>query len=145
MSFDLFSVPYHIFMRVKKHKGSEYLLEIEERPETLNHLGTTHASVQFFLAEASSGEFLLQEFDKLKGLIPVVRKAEAKYHRPANGNLYSKTHFETLSKAEVLSELNTKNRVLVKIKSEVFDSNKNKVLSATFEWFLSKDKAEDNQ
>jgi len=31
-----------------------------ESPLLLNHVGTVHASVQFALAEASSGEFLLR-------------------------------------------------------------------------------------
>ena len=40
--------------------GSGHILEMPETPLVLNHVGTIHASVQFALAEASSGEFLLK-------------------------------------------------------------------------------------
>jgi acyl-coenzyme A thioesterase PaaI-like protein len=37
-----------------------HILEMPESPLLLNHVGTVHASAQFALAEASSGEFLLR-------------------------------------------------------------------------------------
>jgi len=45
----------------------------------------------FALAEASSGEFLLNQFkDYRLDIIPVVRKVEVKYSKPANGTVFSK-------------------------------------------------------
>jgi acyl-coenzyme A thioesterase PaaI-like protein len=40
--------------------GNGHILEMPETPQLLNHVGSVHASVQFALAEASSGEFLLR-------------------------------------------------------------------------------------
>ena len=57
---DILAIPFHKFLNIKKHAGDDYIFEADERPEYLNHLQTIHACVQLALAEASSGEFLLQ-------------------------------------------------------------------------------------
>jgi hypothetical protein len=136
---DILSIPYHRYLSIKKHVGEEYIFETEEKPEYLNHLGTIHACYQLALAEATSGEFLLRQFDELKSdVIPVVRKTEAKYHRPSNGNLYSKASFECTDKDAVLLELAAKSRTVVKVKVEIFDSKNNKTLTVIFDWFITK-------
>lgn len=119
--------------------GDEFIFIAEEKPEYLNHLNNIHACVQLALAEASSGEFLLNQFFELRNeLIPVIRKTEARYHKPANGTLYSKASFDSVSKEAILSDLLEKNRVIVKVRTEVFDAQNNKSLTATFEWFITK-------
>jgi hypothetical protein len=136
---EILDIPFHRFLNIKNHHGDEYIFEAEERPEYLNHLGTVHACVQLSLAEASSGEYLLQQFNELESeLIPVVRKTEAKYHRPANGTLYSKASFESTNKSDILNELVRRKKVLLKVKVEIFDHQKSKVLTATFDWFIIK-------
>ena len=136
---DILEIPFHRFLNLKKHSGEEFIFEAAERPEYLNHLGTIHACVQLTLAEASSGEFLLQEFNDIKSeLIPVVRKTEAKYHRPANGILFSKAAFESTNKSNVLHDLSNKKRALLKVKVEIFDEQKDKKLSVVFDWFITK-------
>jgi len=134
---DILDIPFHQFLNIKKHAGDEYIFETQERPEFLNHLQTIHACVQLSLAEASSGEFLLQQFKELEtDVIPVIRKTEAKYHRPANGRLFSRASFPSSNKEEVLDELTNKNRAIIQIKVEILDSSNTKVLTAVFDWFL---------
>lgn len=136
---DILAIPFHKFLNLKEHTGEEYIFEVKERPEYLNHLQTIHACVQLSLAEASSGEFLLQEFSELKTkVIPVIRRTEVKYHRPANGTLYSRASFQSANKAEVSDELLKRGRIIVQVKVEIFDNRKNKVLTAIFDWFLKK-------
>lgn len=136
---DILAIPFHRFLHIKRNEPKDFIFKIEERPEYLNHLGTIHACVQLTLAEATSGEFLLQQFSEIKNeLIPVVRKTEVKYHRPANGNLFSKALFSTNGKEEILNELNARNKTLVKVKVEVYDSENKKALTALFEWFIIK-------
>lgn len=135
---DILEIPFHKFLNLKKHNGDDFIFEAEERPEYLNHLQTIHACMQLALAEASSGEFLLQEFGEHKAdVIPVIRKTEAKYHRPANGTLYSRASFQSATKAEVLDELIHKKRTITQIKVEILDHSKKKVLTAIFDWFLA--------
>ena len=134
---DVLAIPFHKFLNIEEHPGDEYIFEAKERPEYLNHLQTIHACVQLSLAEASSGEFLLQQFKEINtGVIPLIRKTEAKYHGPANGTLYSRASFLSSGKAEVLGELSEKNRTITQIKVEILDSSKNRVLTAIFDWFL---------
>ena len=135
---DILAIPFHRYLNIKKNTGNEYIFAIEERPEYLNHLGTVHACVQLSLAEATSGEFLQNQFKDLKSeVIPVIRRTEAKYHKPANGNLYSKAEFDSTDKDEAMQELETKKRTIVKVKVEIFDSQNNKTLTVIFDWFIS--------
>jgi hypothetical protein len=136
---NILDIPFHKYLNFKKNISNEFIFIAEERPEYLNHLNNIHACVQLSLAEASSGEFLLNEFYELRNeLIPVIRKTEAKYHKPANGTLFSKARFNSDTKESILSELIQKKRAIIKVKTEIFDQQKNKSLTATFEWFITK-------
>lgn len=136
---DILAIPFHQYLNIEKAESNEYIFKLEERPECLNHLGTIHACVQLSLAEATSGEYLLTQFNEYKSdLIPVVRKTEAKYHKPANGTLFSKATFTNTTREEALAELASRNRMQLQVKVEVFDSKKIKSLSANFEWFITR-------
>jgi len=56
--------------------GKGYILEMPESPLLLNHVGTVHASVQFALAEASSGEFLLRHLGEAQSRVFAVTYVE---------------------------------------------------------------------
>lgn len=137
LTMKILEIPYHQFLGLMQAENDEFIFRADAKPEYHNHLGNVHACVQLSLAEASSGEFLLHQlFDLKDKLVPVIRNTEAKYHKPANGTIFSKAQFFTLSKKEVEEELTTKKRSLVKIKTEVFDEQNVKTLTAIFEWFI---------
>src|ERR1044071_8013305 len=74
--------------------GSNHILEMSESPLLLNHVGTVHASAQFALAEASSGEFLLRYLgDAQSQVFAVLRTTEVKFRKPAHGALRATTRF----------------------------------------------------
>lgn len=136
---EILEVPFHRLLDIQKYDGKEYIFQFSEKPEHLNHLETIHACVQLALAEASSGEYLLQQFRELESrVIPVIRKTEVKYHRPANGTLYSQASFPSSSRDEMLEEFLKRSRIIIPIKVEIFDSTKKKVLTAVFDWFMTK-------
>jgi len=136
---DILEIPFHRYLNIEEHPEDDYIFEAKERPEHLNHLGTIHACVQLSLAEASSGEFLLKEFGEHRDeVIPLIRKTEVKYHRPANGTLYSRASFPGLNQAGFLEKLFSRGRAVIQIKVEIFDDNSQKVLTAVFDWFLKK-------
>src|SRR6478609_3333434 len=64
-------------------------LTLPEGEQYLNHLGTVHAGALSALAEAASGEFLLRHFGATDGVVPVVRRFEAKFRKPATGAVTS--------------------------------------------------------
>ncbi len=113
------------------------VLQLPAGPQYLNHLGTVHASAQLALAEASSGEFLLRAIGDLTGIIPVVRRLESKFRKPANGRLTS-----TASAPEGIeslrSELEAKGRALITVQIELHDESGAHALSASVEWFVTR-------
>jgi len=104
----------------------------------LNHLNTVHASALFALAEASSGYFLLNEFSKLSDIVPVVRKVETKYKKPATSCIFSKAEFQDTDKNEVLDMLNQKGRAILKVEVSLFDEVEVLIMQSIFEWFVTK-------
>ena len=136
---NILDIPFHKYLDLKKSTDPSYIFCTDQRPEYLNHLGNVHACVQLSLAEASSGEFLLMQLFELRSvLVPVIRKTEAKYHKPGNGSLRSKAYFENANREEILAEIMAKGRVLIKVKTEIYDDNNVKSLTAVFEWFIVK-------
>ena len=111
---------------------------LENRPEYRNHLDTVHASALFALAEASSGYFLLNEFSELENVVPVVRKVETKYKKPATGSVFSKAKFQEIEKAEIIDMLNQKGRAILKVEVSLFDEADMLVMQSVFEWFVAK-------
>lgn len=136
---NILDVPFHKILDIKEYPGDEYIFEAGEKPEFLNHLQTIHACAQLALAEASSGEYLLQQFRELESqVIPVIRKTEVKYHRPANGRLFSRAFFPSSTKAEMLEEFLKRSRIIIPIQVELYNEDRKKVLTAVFDWFLTK-------
>jgi acyl-coenzyme A thioesterase PaaI-like protein len=105
---DVTKLPFNRFIGIKISERSEYLLMLDNRPEYRNHLDTVHASAQFALAEATGGFFLLNELSELTGVIPVVRRVETKYKKPAAGAVFSKAKFSETGKGEILETMNQK-------------------------------------
>ena len=135
---DIMEIPFHKFLGIQKSDNDIYILKIEEKKEYLNHLGTIHASVLFALAESTSGEFLLREFkDYELDVIPVVRKAEIKYSKPGNGQVFSKAEFVDTDVLRIHEELQQNRRVLLKIKVDIINSETERIMTGVFEWFLA--------
>src|SRR4051794_5156170 len=101
-----------------------------------NHLGTVHASALLALAEATSGEFLLQQAGSVPNLVPVVRRLEAKFHKPAQGRVAARAAAADGELAKLAVDLQTRGRGLVSIRVEVVDDNDVVVLSAEVQWFI---------
>jgi len=135
---DVLQLPFNNFIGLKKSNKSKFVLMLEDRPEYRNHLNTVHASALFALAEASSGLFLLGEFSELTDIVPVVRKVESKYRKPATGSVFSKAKFQELEKNEILNMLNQKGRVLLAVEVSLFDEGDVQIMQSIFEWFIAK-------
>ena len=125
---------------IETRKG---LLELPAGGQYLNHLGTVHASAQLALAEASSGEFLLRHFRSTEGIVPVVRRLEAKFRKPANGAVTSTANAAPASLEQLDAELASKGRALIPITVELHDQSGAHTLSATVEWFIQRLPAND--
>jgi len=113
------------------------MVALDDGRDLRNHLGTIHAAAQYALAEACSGALLADRFaDLATDVVPVVRRAEVKYHRPARGTLTAGASISPGSEARVRGALAAKGRALVDVAVEVVDSAQTVVLTATLHWFL---------
>jgi hypothetical protein len=131
-------LPFNSFLGIQTTSEAGHLLRLPAGEQYLNHLGTVHASAQVALAEASSGEFLLKHFGSTDGLLPIVRRLEAKFRKPANGAVTSTASAAPESLAQLDAELAAKGRSLIPITVELHDASGAHTLSATVEWFVQR-------
>lgn len=126
---------------LKTPPTDDFLLSMETAENLKNHVGTLHAAALFGLAEATSGEFLLGEFTEYESeVIPLVRKAEIKFCKPASGKVRSKAMFVESEKEEILHNLEKSRRALIKVKVELYSEKGIIVCSSTFHWFIVKNR-----
>jgi acyl-coenzyme A thioesterase PaaI-like protein len=132
-------IPFNKFVGIKKTDNEDqFLLELPASENLENHLGTVHASAQFALAEACSGEFLLKIFEKkANNIIPVVRKVETKFKNPANGKLLASASLVG-NKEEIIEKLERKKRVIIPVDIKIMDKDNKITMTAKIDWFIQK-------
>ncbi|HEX2751066.1 MAG TPA: DUF4442 domain-containing protein [Verrucomicrobiales bacterium] len=137
MSSTVISLPFNRLLGLQMAPDSGQLLRLPAGEQYLNHLGTVHASAQLALAEASSGEFLLRELGQVAGIVPVVRRLESKFRKPARGAIISTASTPPEAMDELRAGLAAKGRALVSVSVELHDESGTHTLSAIVEWFLT--------
>jgi hypothetical protein len=137
MKTSVTELPFNKFVGLQP-ATDPHVLSLPTGSHYLNHLGTVHASAQLALAEASSGEFLLRQFGSIAGIVPVVRRLDAKFRKPANGAIQSTVTTAPDAIERVRTDLAAKGRALVAVTVELHDESGAHTLSATVEWFVSR-------
>jgi acyl-coenzyme A thioesterase PaaI-like protein len=114
-----------------------HLLQLPAAAHLANHLGTVHASAQFALAEATSGQFLLNAFPELQdNALAVVRSFSGKFRAAANGTLHSTASIADEAREKLASDLEQRRRAFVTVEVEVRDASGALTLAASCEWFI---------
>jgi acyl-coenzyme A thioesterase PaaI-like protein len=136
---NVIDIPFNALLKIEKAPAdSPYLLQLQESPCLLNHIGTIHAGVQLTLAEAASGQWLMQAMPELADkMIGVVRRVEAKFKNPMLGAIYSRAVTSLDEIRRSAEPLASKGRALVAVAVEIVDNSGNVGLVATFEWFAA--------
>jgi len=119
-----------------------YLVSLPAGPQYANHLGTVHASALLAVAEVGSGAFLAGRLADATGFVPVVRRLDAKFRKPATGRVSARAAVPDEEVARWSSELAGRGRVSAAVPIEVVDGAGVVVLSATVEWFIARASAE---
>jgi acyl-coenzyme A thioesterase PaaI-like protein len=132
------ALPFNRHIGIQKSSNGDGLLELPAGGQFLNHIGTVHAGAQLALAEACSGEFLLNALANETEIVPVVRRVEAKFKRPANGRVVAKVNRSLTVLDDPLAELAAKGRCLLSVHVDVYDQQGQHSLSSSFEWFVAK-------
>ncbi|MCA9187008.1 MAG: YiiD C-terminal domain-containing protein [Planctomycetales bacterium] len=131
-------LPFNQHVGIRKASCGDALLILPAGPQFLNHLGTVHAGAQLALAEACSGEFLLQGLTGNENVVPVVRRVDAKFKKPANGTLVARATSDPSVLDAMKQSLSDKGRGLVKISVKLHDESGSLTLIADFEWFIAR-------
>jgi hypothetical protein len=131
-------IPFNQFIHLEKPQvPGASLLELNASACHLNHIGTVHACVQLSLAEASSGEFLMQSLPGFKDrAVGVLRRVEAKFKNPMQGKITARAATTAAELHESAEALITKGRAIVPVTIEVVDADNAVGLLATFHWFI---------
>jgi acyl-coenzyme A thioesterase PaaI-like protein len=136
---DVTTVPFNRFLGLEKAPPeSGFLMTLPPGPHYANHLGTIHASALLALAEVSSAEYLLRHYGDPAGLLPVVRRVEAKFRQPARGRVSARAVSTGNEMAELRKTLAARGRALVQVAIEVVDEGEVVVMSALVEWFVTR-------
>ena len=132
-------LPFNSFIGITRSQEEGSVLSLPNDPRYTNHLGTVHASALLALAEATSGDYLIRELGDIDfEVLPVVRRLEAKFRKPAFGAVFSKMNVSDEKKEAFTSALKSKGRGLLEIPVDVYDGEATHVLSAVVEWFVAR-------
>ena len=129
-------IPFNRFLGLRS-EDSVLTLPADARYD--NHIGTVHASAQFALAEAASGQWLLDTFGaEATDYLAVVRRVEVKYRRPATGALSAKAEVAAGEADRFRETLAQRGRAAIEVRVQVVQSDNGVTLGATFEWFAQR-------
>lgn len=140
---DITAVPFNKFIGIARPDGEPgFLLKLRDSTDYENHLGTVHASAQLALAEATSGEYLMQQFPELgTSVVAVVRRIEAKFRNPLKGKVMSRARIPNEQADKFTELLQAKGRGLISVEVEVVGADGVVGLIAAVEWFVQKQKS----
>ena len=136
---DVLQLPFNQFLGLENSEAEGRLLRLPDEPKYQNHLGTVHAGALFALAEAASGVFLLrglQERWDPESLLPVVRRAEIKYRKPAEGAVEASAVCRPDDWERFHEQLARKRRALIACEIVLTCGNDVRVAGAVYEWFV---------
>ncbi len=125
-------------MQLAPH-GCDHIVTLPASALLLNHVGSVHASVQFALAEAGSGELLLQHLGAAQDqVLAVLRTSSIKFRKPAHGELRAAARFLDTGPETLSAELESRGRALVAVLVEVTDTQGVVTMTGQFDWFLQR-------
>jgi hypothetical protein len=139
---DVTTIRFNAFLGIKRDSADLAApLCLPESTDYHNHLDTVHASAQFALGEAASGDCLLRRFRDLterETLVPVVRTVEVKYRKPAQGAIRATAEITDEIESATRSTLARKGRAVIPVAVTIVDSAGQMTMTAVFEWFVQR-------
>lgn len=133
---NLKEIPFAKLLAVS-NSDTDFLFELSADEKYTNHLGTVAAAAQFSLAEFASGQWMINTFpDIAPNVIPVLRKSEVKFRKPALGRVRARALVNEETKTQFITELTQRKRALLTIPIELVNDDLEVVMSGTYEWFI---------
>lgn len=136
---NLADIPFNRVLGLEPSPREGFLYALPADVRYTNHLGTVHAGALLALAEATSGARMLAEFGHLGAdVLPVVRRLEAKFRRPARGAVHARARVDEAEKTQFLATLAARGRALVHVQVDLFAEGDAPVAGAMVEWFVGR-------
>ncbi|MCP3931766.1 MAG: DUF4442 domain-containing protein [Bacteroidetes bacterium] len=136
---DITQIPFNKYIEIFQSTNNDQMLELGFKDNMKNHLGTFHASAQFALAEACSGLALQNHFPDLENsVVPVLRKSETKFKKPATSNIRAKASISVEKEDKFKQLFEKKGRASISVSVEITDQNGNITMTGQYEWFVQK-------
>ncbi|MCF8254598.1 MAG: DUF4442 domain-containing protein [Bacteroidia bacterium] len=135
---NLLELPFNQHLGILPSDKEGYILMLPNELRFQNHLQKVHAAALFALAEGTAAQFLLDAFPNVQGIVPVVRKAQVKFSKLAEGKIYGKAQLHLVQTETIEKDLLEKGRVLFSVLATLYNELDQAVLSCEFEWFVSK-------
>lgn len=135
---NLHEIPFARLLKLEPGKHDDAILSLPDSPEYLNHLGTVAAAAQFSLAEFTSGQWLLNTYpDWADRVIPVLRRSDVKFRKPAHGEIRASVPIATDAIPDLPAQLQAAKRALIQVPVRLFDGTGQLVMEGNYEWFLA--------
>jgi acyl-coenzyme A thioesterase PaaI-like protein len=136
---DITQIPFNKFLEISCSSTDDHVLVLEFKDIMKNHVGTFHASAQFALAEACSGFALQKHFPHLaNAVVPVLRKSDIKFRKPAQSDIQAKASITTETKERFEEQFAQKGRATIVVPVEIVDQNGIITMTGAYEWFVQK-------
>lgn len=139
---DVSQLPLNVHLGLENLRSGSGDSEIVLNPSGvhLNHLQTVHATVLYAMAEAASGQLIVDKIvQQLPKLTVVLRGAAMKYRRPghADHSLKATARFDATETADSqLVRLSKRGRALVAVSATVQQAE-TELATGTFNWFVA--------
>jgi uncharacterized protein (TIGR00369 family) len=132
------AVPFagHLNLEFATIAEGEAVVQLPERPELTNHIGTQHAGALFTVAEAASGAAFVGAFaERMSDVTPLAKRAEIDYELPARGQVTANAKLG-MDRSEALERLDAEGRVEFPCQVELFAGDGTRVATATVRWHV---------
>jgi uncharacterized protein (TIGR00369 family) len=132
------AVPFagHLNLEIATIAEGEAVVQLPERPELTNHIGTQHAGALFTVAEAASGAAFVGAFaERMRDVTPLAKSAEIDYELPARGQVTANAKLG-MDRSEALERLDAEGRVEFPCQVELFAGDGTRVATATVHWHV---------
>ena len=126
-------LPFNKHIGIQDHNG---VVTIGVKDLHMNHLGTVHATAIYGVAEAGSGQFIIENFgDEFPDALAVTRTGTIKYKSAAKEDISAEVTNSEPDLQKSLDRLRRKGAAKLAVEVSVH-SNNEIVAIATFDWFI---------
>ena len=127
-------LPFNKYLGIKKDGDN---ITLENREHLLNHVGSLHATVIYGLAEAASGDYIIENLmEQFPDALALARQGSIKYKRPATDDCTAVVEVDDAALQACIQSLNNRARATLTVPVQILSEEK-PIAAAEFTWWFS--------